>query len=376
MASRNPRKQKAIQRQGTQGTGLYDALVAATAPVREELLREIRLSDIVRSDDVQVRVGGISKEKVEEYRIRLENESEAPPIDVFALSDGTYLLAAGFHRLEAYKQAGRHTIKATVRQGDLIDAREFAEEDNLDHGLPYTLQDKRNIFMRRAEDGRAWFEMVEGIVQQKVSDRAIARDLGVSAPTIKRWLDELMTVTGITVDDTKTAGKDGRVRDTTRIAQTAPKRFEGRAPNEPAEQNVGDDAYRGTSAEDESYFEASEETYEDPRTPAYYSSNPPAFEPQGSVRTNSTSAERVADTTSGSAEYDPQDVKLAYQRMVVTLKELDRLYGELSRLRGIEHIHSVMGTANVQNLEKDIHQALEIVAALDHLLREQLNQIY
>lgn len=368
MASRNPRKQRAIRQAGDQGTGLYDALVQATnTPLTTRLpVRNIALADIVREGDVQVRVDGLDTDKVEEYRIRVENDSEAPPIDVFTLGNGKYLLAAGFHRVEAYRLAGKLTIPATIREGDVKDARELAEQDNLNHGLPYTMADKRNIYRRRLLDGRTWFGLVEGEIKQLVSDREIARDLGVSAMAIGRWKKELTTVTGVTVDASKVVGADGRVQDVSQIRQTAAKRF----PDFRSEEKKSEVA-EAVDFDDDPFADRAEFV---PGS-AYYETNPPSFEAREERATVTPAAIEPTPNPFAHGEFSPQEIAAMYKTMVLKVEELEKLYGQLSQIRGMEHFQAVMGQENVDKMGRVLQRGLQTTHALDELLNDYLQKI-
>lgn len=372
MASRNPRKQRAIRQAGDQGTGLYDALVQATnTPLTTRLpVRPIALADIIQDADVQVRVQGLDMEKVEEYRIRVEHDSEAPPIDVFTMPNGKYLLAAGFHRVEAYRLAGRSTIEATIRQGDVRDARELAEQDNLNHGLPYTLADKKNIYQRRLLDGRTWFGLENGEIKQKVSDREIARDLGVSPMAIGRWKKELTTVTGVTVDASKVVSADGKVRDVSQIRQTAAKRFEDFR-SEEKKSEVAEASREQVDFDDDPFADGAEFV---PGS-AYYESNPPSFESREERATLAPAAIEPTPNPFAHGEFSPQKIAAMYKTMVLKVEELEKLYEQLSQIRGLEYFQDVMGQENVDKMGRVLQRGLQTTHALDELLNDYLQKI-
>lgn len=373
MASRNPRKQKAIRQVGDQGTGLYDALVQATsAPPSMRLpVRDINIKDIVRDKNVQVRVGGLDGDKVEEYKIRLESGSEAPAIDVFAIENGKFLLAAGFHRVEAYRLAGRLTIAANIHQGDLRDARELAEQDNLNHGLPYTLADKRNIFERRYLDGRTWFEIDgEGNIQQIVSNREIAKSLGVSAMAIGRWKTDIATVTGVTVDASKVVGADGKTRDVSQIRQTAAKRFEDFRADEKKSEVTEASGYE-VGFDDDPFADGGEFV----PASAYYESNPPAFDVRDERATLTPAAIEPTPNPFERSEFSTQEIAAMYRTMVLKVEELEKLHGQLANIRGLEYFQSAMGQENIVKLERVLQRGLQTTHSLEELLSDYLQKI-
>lgn len=67
---------------------------------------------------------------------------------------GAYLLVAGRHRLEAYRQLGRERIECTVVQGDAVDARLWEIAENLHRADLSELERKLQI----AE----WIELADG----------------------------------------------------------------------------------------------------------------------------------------------------------------------------------------------------------------------
>lgn len=172
---------------------------------------EINLNDVIVDGDIQVRVGGLDPETLQQYIDVLENEGELPPITLFRDDAGEHYLADGFHRFRAHEQLGKATIKAYVKDGNRDAAIEFAESANLEHGLKLTREDKKNILFRRLERGHEW---------KTFSARELGRLLGVSRMTVGRWLEEYSSVTFVTVDRTHVVSADGRVRDTTNIGKT------------------------------------------------------------------------------------------------------------------------------------------------------------
>jgi hypothetical protein len=79
----------------------------------------------------------------EDYAEALKAGCNFPPIVVFRGADGVYRVADGFHRLWAHVIAGRKTIEADVRTGELRDAILFAVGANVVHGLRRGRSDKR-----------------------------------------------------------------------------------------------------------------------------------------------------------------------------------------------------------------------------------------
>ena len=55
----------------------------------------------------------------------LEHLDESTPVVVFSVN-GSLLLADGHHRVAAAEQLGRSTVRAEVREGERVDALQFA----------------------------------------------------------------------------------------------------------------------------------------------------------------------------------------------------------------------------------------------------------
>lgn len=115
----------------------------------------------------------IHNDTVAEYADALESGTTFPPIIVFF--DGVdYWLGDGFHRVHAFRQAGRASINADVREGTQSDAQLFSYGVNTDHGLRRTNADKR----------KAVTGALQHPVSCKWSDNQIAKHCGVSDKTV------------------------------------------------------------------------------------------------------------------------------------------------------------------------------------------------
>lgn len=157
------------------------------------VIRAVTLDEITVLNEVQVRVNGLDEARVEQYvEYLLAGGAFKDPIDLF--QDGQRLiLSAGWHRTEAYRRAldrfepsedvpALAPLKAEIHPGGLDGAIEWAEEDNLAHGLELSPRDKRNILERRFKRGHEW---------AKLSNRALAAKLGVSRQTVANWREEI-----------------------------------------------------------------------------------------------------------------------------------------------------------------------------------------
>ena len=108
------------------------------------MIVELELKDLQIPQGLLPRViTGTVEEKVEEYKEMVENGTDFDPILVWKRPDGSYWIIDGVHRTEAYKRAGRATIKAKlVDCKDELDYRIKAIEANLKHGLPLRKEEK------------------------------------------------------------------------------------------------------------------------------------------------------------------------------------------------------------------------------------------
>ena len=79
----------------------------------EPVVEDIKLEDIDWESSTQVRVQ-IDEETVNRYAELLDAGANFPPVAVFRGEGGSYLLADGFHRVQAYKKQDRDVIRRHV----------------------------------------------------------------------------------------------------------------------------------------------------------------------------------------------------------------------------------------------------------------------
>ncbi len=204
--------------------------MAAAAAEIYRPVRTVDLEEITIVESVQVRVGGLDEARVEQYaRFLLEGGAFRDPIVLFR-DDMRLILSAGFHRCEAYRRASERFVptsdlrelallQAEIREGGQEAAVEFAEEDNLAHGLELRAQDKRNILARRWDRGHPW---------QRLSNRALAAKLGVDEKTVRRWREELEGDSPAANAARERVGKDGKTYDIRNIQAANERRAEER----------------------------------------------------------------------------------------------------------------------------------------------------
>lgn len=105
--------------------------------------QSLKLDVIAINCGTQIRAK-INSEAVTEYAAAMEDAANKfPPVIVF--HDGKqYILADGFHRVEAARRNGFKDILAEVHKGTKSDALRFALSANCAHGIPRTHADKRS----------------------------------------------------------------------------------------------------------------------------------------------------------------------------------------------------------------------------------------
>jgi uncharacterized ParB-like nuclease family protein len=132
---------------------------------------------------------------VTEYAEAMKAGDKFPPVKVVH-QNGTYILADGFHRVEAAQKAGQTSILAEIIDGNEGTALEIAIKSNRCHGLRFTIADKRRA--------------VTSILHQwpKQSDRQIAAMVGVSPPFVATVRSELKGAYSPSVR----TGADGKLR--------------------------------------------------------------------------------------------------------------------------------------------------------------------
>ena len=148
----------------------------------------------------------------------LEQGDRFPPVVVFR-GDGRDLLSDGFHRVHAYRKAGRSEIEADVRPGTFDDALWFALGANSGHGERLQRGDKRHAIELAY---RAWPD---------ASQRRIAEHVGCSQAHVGRVRSQLKPMFQL---PDRVVGSDGRTRPATRV----PSRSSGVAPSTVLERPV------------------------------------------------------------------------------------------------------------------------------------------
>jgi len=172
-------------------------------------VRNLPLDALVLDEAIQPREH-LDEATVEEYAAAMAAGDRFPPIAVFTTDFQTYIVGDGFHRVPAARKAGHKHIAAEIHSGDREDAAWHAAGSNRSHGLRRTNADKaRAVRMALMLPGAA-----------SVSDRAIAKHVGVDHETVAKYRAELESTGGIPQSTIRT-GADGRTIDTANIGKSA-----------------------------------------------------------------------------------------------------------------------------------------------------------
>jgi hypothetical protein len=144
---------------------------------------KIKLDEIGNDPKLQPREA-IDGRPVAQYAEAMRAGAHFPPVLIYRVSDrlGWFLLAHGFHRYHASKEAGRPTIEAEVMDGTYDDARWAAAGSNKEWdgvGMPRGDGDKRRA-VRMAWEARP------GAKQTQIAEQVGVRQSYVS-DLIKKW---------------------------------------------------------------------------------------------------------------------------------------------------------------------------------------------
>lgn len=153
------------------------------------------IADITRDPRTQMRVG-LDTKTVASYANDIQEGRKFPPIVVYRDVEGVNWMSDGWHRVAASEKIGCVDIETEVREGTWQDARDYAAEANLEHGLRASDADRKHAAMQflRDPERRVW------------SDNKIAEKVGLSHQTIMRLRDEVSCpMDKIDVDETAPA---------------------------------------------------------------------------------------------------------------------------------------------------------------------------
>lgn len=140
----------------------------------------VSVDSVIADSRCQSRTG-IDLALVQEYADAIKEGAELPPLSTIHADDGYYLYD-GFHRLEAYRQAGTRNVVIEAEPGDVWDAIERSCAVNAIHGKRRTPADVKNAVGKILEvmhhRGVKW------------SQGEIAERCAVSQSTVSRILSD------------------------------------------------------------------------------------------------------------------------------------------------------------------------------------------
>ena len=143
----------------------------------------------------------MNAQTVKHYKELMQEGTKFPPLDVFK-SGKDYILADGFHRLQAMMDAGIGKCDVKIREGGKREAILFSLSANSAHGLTRTSEDKR----------RAVHALLTDEEWSKCSDREIAKHAGVSNVMVSKYRKGLKKAAGEEVEESARGVKGGRIR--------------------------------------------------------------------------------------------------------------------------------------------------------------------
>jgi len=166
-------------------------------------IQRLELKNIMVKGEVQQRAG-LNQDYIDELSNEIANGTELPPVEVYVVAR-EFLLADGFHRLEAYKRVGVDSVEANIIEGTEREAILHAVGANAKHGLRRKNVDKRHAVMTLLTDDE-WGQW---------SDCEIARRAQVS-PTFISKLKRALGENGFEFSSIRKCA-DGRTIDTSKI---------------------------------------------------------------------------------------------------------------------------------------------------------------
>lgn len=171
---------------------------------------------------------GLDAKYIDDLVEALTNGATLPPVDLMYDGD-CYWLYDGFHRLAAHKAVNRVFIAARVHQGDQAAAQWESYAANQAHGLRRSQADKERAI-------RAALKHPQGA---KLADNLIAKHLGVSDKTVKRYREIMEASSEIPKMEERTVQRGGQTytQNTANIganrpaAQSPSRRYESGLPS-------------------------------------------------------------------------------------------------------------------------------------------------
>jgi hypothetical protein len=156
-------------------------------------LCEVPIDELVIDPELQCRKR-INKRVVEDYFQGMKRGDKFPPLRAVRVGK-QLLLVEGRHRLEAARRRGLKKVKVLVISGTREDAIWLAAAANKDHGLRRTNADKERAVKTALAHPRA----------KGLSDREIAKHVGVSHQMVSDYRKEGRGEQGLSKSDSKAA---------------------------------------------------------------------------------------------------------------------------------------------------------------------------
>lgn len=143
----------------------------------------IKVEELVLIPQVTFRTGGADPAVVAEYAGLMERGVTFPPLTVAEVGKAAQrVLVGGAHRLAAALKAKLAELPVNVVAcKSAADAELLAFTDNASHGLPLTAEDRR----------KAIIKLLQSPSLAKLSNATLAKRLGVSDMSIKRYRDAI-----------------------------------------------------------------------------------------------------------------------------------------------------------------------------------------
>lgn len=136
--------------------------------------------ELIRTDGGTQPRAALDFDAIDDYTDAMATGIKFPPVVVFDDGDN-YWLADGFHRTKAADQAGLTEILCEIHSGTQADAQWYSYSANKANGLRRTNDDK-------ARAVQAALLHPNGA---SLSDRKIAKHVGVDHSTVLRWREKL-----------------------------------------------------------------------------------------------------------------------------------------------------------------------------------------
>lgn len=139
-------------------------------------MTELNLNEIEATAGTQVR-RLLDQRTIDDYAEAMLAGSIFPPLTVFSPKGSErYVLADGFHRLQAALECGYESFACEVYHGSVHDALEYALGANDEHGLRRSNKDKRNAIEIALKDPK-WSKWSNAEIARlcRVDDKTVAK---------------------------------------------------------------------------------------------------------------------------------------------------------------------------------------------------------